>query len=220
MDLTFTVIGLGRIGAIVARELVERGHRVVGIGKSADESTSIPGRYDVHRCDIDDEARMIALMAGSDAVFNAISPNLASPGTYGSQIEAVIRETKAAGVPRLLSIIGSSSVLVNTGVKLAETDYFDETNRVFYLNICASEEIYFQERELDWACITPPAFMEDFEPVLRTYRKRYDGHLLAIDDESPRYFEVSWISLTDFAYACADELETPTAHHQRVSIGY
>jgi len=220
MGMRFAVVGLGRIGARTAKELVKRGHHVVGIDKFADGSTSIPDKYDVHRCEISHKDEMIRLMKGSDAVFNAISPNLEHPETYGVFITSIMSQTKKAGVPRLLSVIGSSSALVNTGERLVYSDYFDETNRIFYLNICESEELYSKEKELDWGCITPPAFMENPEPVRRQYRKRYDGHIVALNDSSPCYWEVSWISLSDFAFACADELEMPTVHRQRVCIGY
>lgn len=218
--MRITLIGLGRVGKIAAQELVARGHYVVGIDKFADESTTIAGKMEVHKCDIEDTGKMVSHMEGSDAIFNAISPNLEHPESYREYILAMFDQTKKAGVSRFLSIIGSSSIIVNTGEKLVYSDYFEETNRIFYLNICETEEIYQKETELDWACITPAAFMELYEPVLRTYRKSYDDHLVTTDESSMRYFEVSEISLTDFAYACCDELETPTAHHQRICVAY
>lgn len=215
-----SIIGLGRVGSIAASELKTRGHYVVGIDKIADESEAVAGSYEVYVCEVSKHDEMVKYIKGSDAVFSTIPPDLEHPEIYKGSIQAIIQETKDAGVPRLLSIIGSSSAMVNTGQKLLYTDILDETNRLFFENICEAETVYHEEKNLDWACITPPAFMELYEPVLRKYRKRYDNYIVTMDDTSMKYTEVSRISLTDFAYACCDEIENPTAHHQRICVGY
>jgi putative NADH-flavin reductase len=165
---------------------------------------------------------MIELMRGCDVVFNAIAPRMLQPETYCNSIKLIIEECKAAHVPKLLSVIGSSSALVGKGTPLLESDYFEEANRSFYQSICKSEEIYKHEHELNWGCITPAAFMETDSPVRREYRKG-DDWLIIMDgtpDGSEAYFDNSQISLMDFAYACVDELEKDEIHRRRCCVGY
>lgn len=216
------IIGVrGRIGYRTAIESIRRGHCVIGVGTSVDELYSIPG-FEQHRRDVSERERMIELMRGCDVVFNAIAPRTFQPETYCDNIKHIIAGCKAAGVPKLLSIIGSSSALVGPGTRLLESDYFEESNRDFYENICQSEEIYASEHELDWGCITPAAFMECDTPVRREYRKG-DDWLVIMDgtpEGSPAYFDTSQISLMDFAYACVDELEKNEIHRRRCCVGY
>lgn len=219
--LTIAVIGAcGRIGSRAIKEAEARGHTVVGIDPRAEEKKT--GLVSLYPCAIEDTERMTQLLTGCDAVFNAIAPNTLHPELYGESIRLIMDECKAAGVKKLLSIIGSSSALLPDGRKLLETDYFEEANRSFYENICKSEEIYEQEKELNWGCITPAAFMELDEPVLRRYRMG-DDYLIIMQDadqESEAYFDTSKISLSDFAFACVDELENDKIHHRRCCVGY
>ncbi|MBR0597776.1 NAD(P)-dependent oxidoreductase [Sinanaerobacter chloroacetimidivorans] len=220
--MKFVIVGVsGRIGSRAAKEAVSRGHQVIGIDAFA--KGEIEG-VEIHQCAIEEFDKMVGLMAGADAVLNAIAANMEHPERYGKSIQFIIDECKAARVPKLLSIIGSSSALCPNGTKLIESDYFEEANRIFYENICKSEEVYEHEKELNWGCITPAAFMELPEPILKKYRMGDDYLVImdepGIDKNSEAYFDISKISLTDFAYACVDELENDRIHQRRCCVGY
>lgn len=220
--MKFFIIGVrGRVGYRAAIEAIRRGHEVVGIGTRVDELYSIPG-FQQQRCDVANQEKLVRFMRGCDAVFNAIAPRTFQPSAYGDSIRQIISACKAASIPKLLSVIGSSSALVGKNTRLLETDYFEEANREFYESICESEEIYTDEKDLDWGCITPAAFMELDTPVRREYR-RGDDRLVIMDgtpEGSEAYFDFSQISLMDFAYACVDELERNQIHHRRCCVGY
>ncbi len=217
------IVGVGgRIGSLAAKEALARGHDVIGVDV-VNVKSAIDG-IETHLCAIEDFDMMVELLEGVDAVLNAIAPNMEHPEQYAQVIQSIIDECKIAKVPKLLSIIGSSSALCPNGKKLIESDYFEEANRVFYENICKSEEVYEHEKNLNWGCITPAAFMELWEPVLHKYRIG-DDHLVIMNDpdtdpSSEAYFDTSKISLTDFAYACVDELENDTIHQRRCCVGY
>ncbi len=211
----------GRIGSRTAKELIIRGHTVVGIDPIS--GVSLDG-VEMHQCAIEEFDRMVEIFIGADAVFNAIAASMDHPEKYGPSIQLIIDECKTAKIPKLLSIIGSSSALCPNGTKLIESDYFEEANRIFYENICKSEEVYEHEKVLNWGCITPAAFMELPEPVLSTYRIGDDYLMImdepGIDKTSEAYFDISKISLTDFAFACTDELENDMIHQRRCCVGY
>jgi len=211
----------GRVGSIAALEACGRGHTVIGIDQTIDSNITHE-KLTMYRSSIEEIDQMMELLTDCGAVLNAIAPSTLYPEKYSETIQTLIEICKAAKVPKLLSIIGSSSAILPDGRRLLETDYFEEANRNFYLNICESEKIYEQEVELNWGCITPAAFMELREPILRKYRMGDDRLVImeSAPDGCEAYFEISQISLSDFAYACVDELENDTIHQRRCCVGY
>lgn len=220
--MKIAVVGaMGRLGSRTAKEAARRGHAITAIDPRADLSKS-DSSITYYACGTEDHDNLVSLFTGCDAVFNAIAPNTLAPENYPVSIRQIIAACKTAGVPKLLSIMGSCSAILPDGRKMLETDYFEESNRSFYESIEHSDEIYKEEPDFNWACITPPAFMELDEPILHKYRIS-DDHMVILETADPKneaYFDTSMMSQSDFAYAAVDELENDNFHQCRFCVGH
>ena len=199
------LIGIGgRVGSRVATELLVRGHSVTGIERTP---ASVPARAGVtlRQGDASQPSILAPLIAGHDAVVSASRFGSSDPG-------ALIAAVKKAGVKRLLVVGGAGSLEVAPGKALVETAWFPEAYKAESQAGGKFLEALRKETDVDWTFLSPSA---EFAPGARTGKFRLGGDQLLVDAKGK-----SWISMEDFAIAFVDELERPTHHRQRFTVGY
>jgi uncharacterized protein len=188
----------GNLGRLVVAEAERRGIDVVPGGTDSD----VP-----------------SVVSGADVVVVVFPASIADPASYPAQLQAVFAAASAAGVRRVVGLIGSAGALTAHGERLVDTDYFAETTRHFYQSVHVAWDVY-RTCPLDWVAFVPAARMQIHLPARAAYRTRTDERLVTTDETSRRYFDVSQISYADCALAIVDELERPRFSRVFVSLGW
>ena len=200
----------GYTGGNIARELVARGHEVVGVARDAAKLTD-PGITPLAG-DLTDSDFFAKAIAGADVAVLAVhhrNPSVAE------MLPALLAATSASGV-RLAVIGGAGSLHVSEGgPRLIDTPEFPDAYKP---EAGAAAESLYTLRELnhgDWFFISPAGGYGKFAPGERTGKYRLGGDTLVVDTEGK-----SFIGGEDFAIAVADEIETPKHRNQRFTVGY
>ena len=210
----------GNLGRELVRENLRRGHVLRGIAPTGSVADLDPAAELSHGA-AGDRDLLCRVFRGADVILPVFPPALDDPWRYPEDIRTVLDCAKAAGVPRVVALLGSSGAKVSTGERLVETDYFQETTRHFYLNIHDSWDIFRREKELDWTVVVPAARMQvHMASHGGRYRTRTDEYLVTTDEASRQYFEVSQISYADCACAMWDEVEQHRHSGRFVTVGY
>ncbi|MGI5936019.1 MAG: NAD(P)-dependent oxidoreductase [Oscillospiraceae bacterium] len=209
----------GNLGRPFCRQAIDRGHTVRCVAPHI-ERAQLPPEVELFRGSALDSGVLMEAFKGADVVVPVFPANLKNPWSYPDEHRNVIRCAKAAGVKRIVALLGSSGAKVNLGCSLVETDYFAETTRHYYLNIHDTWDVYRNEKGIEWAVIVPAARMQTHIPDRKTYRLRTDEYLVVEDEESLLYFDVSQISYGDCAKALLDEIETGAHSGCFVTVGY
>ena len=194
----------GNVGSRIVTELLNRGHKVTGIVRHPEKLQPHEG-LSAARGDANDEAQLVPLVRGHDAVISAVKFQLVDP-------KSLIQSIKQSGVKRLLVVGGAGSLEVAPGVQLVDTPDFPEAYKPEALAGRDFLNVLRGEQELDWTFLSPSA---EFVPGQRTgkFRLGTDQLLVGSNGESK-------ISMEDFAIGFVDELETPRHSLQRFTIGY
>jgi putative NADH-flavin reductase len=185
-------------------ELLNRGHQVTGIVRHPEELQPHEG-LSVERGDANDEAQLVPLLQGHDAIISAVKFQFVDP-------KSLIQSVKQSGVKRLLVVGGAGSLEVAPGVQLVDTPDFPEAYKPESLAGREFLNTLRGELDLNWSFLSPSA---EFVPGKRTgkFRLGRDRLLVASNGESK-------ISMEDFAIAFVDELETPRHSRERFTVGY
>ncbi len=194
----------GNVGSRILTELLNRGHRVTGIVRHPEKLLRHDGLI-AKQGDINDEAGLITLLAGHDAIISAVKFLWANP-------RSLIGAVKEARVKRLLVVGGAGSLEVSPGVQLVDSADFPPAYKPEarasrdFLNLLRGEE------QLDWTFLSPSAL---FVPGERTGKFCLGTDRLLVNTKGD-----SKISFEDYAIALVDELETPRHSRQRFTVGY
>jgi uncharacterized protein len=194
----------GRVGSRLLAEALRRGHQVTGIVPDPEKlppSTGLAAK----RGDVNDEAGLLELVSGHDAVISAVRFVLMDP-------RILIRAVKRANVDRLLVVGGAGSLNVAPGLQLVDTEGFPAEFKAEALAGRDFLHLLGAERELSWTLLSPSAL---FEPGERTSKFRLGKDQLLVDDKGE-----SRVSMEDFAIAMIDELEACRHVGERFTVGY
>ncbi|HEY5304987.1 MAG TPA: hypothetical protein VIJ86_13170 [Acidimicrobiales bacterium] len=82
-------------------------------------------------------------------------------------------------------------------------------------HIAVLEALTSSTSDVDWFYVSPPATFGAYAPGERTGTYRTSDDILLVDAEGN-----SSISGADYAIAFVDEIETPTHHRARFTVGY
>src|SRR5215216_6005852 len=108
--------GDGHVARRIAREALDRGHRVTGVVRDATTFQSYDDRMRVVEGDATDPKSVAKVSLGADAIVNAISPRPSASGRPASSLadsaRAIITGAKQAGVKRLVVVGGAGSLEV------------------------------------------------------------------------------------------------------------
>ncbi|WP_316823614.1 NAD(P)-dependent oxidoreductase [Pedobacter gandavensis] len=207
----------GFVGAQLLTELLNRGHEVTGIVRTAANVKEKNALLTVKAVDVLNVKDLSEAIKGADAVISAFNAGWTNPNLYDDFIagsEAIQQAVKDAGVKRLIVIGGAGSLFIN-GNQLVDGPDFPADYKAGataardYLNTIRNEE------ELDWTFFSPAIEMH---PGIATGRTG----VYRLGAESPVFDEAgrSSLSVQDLAVAIVDELEQPKHLKQRFTAGY
>jgi hypothetical protein len=152
----------------------------------------------------------------TEAVISAYNPGWTNPNIYEDTLRIypiILEGVKISGAKRLLITGGAGSLFVSPGLRLMDSGALPEA----YLPGVKSLASFFletlsNEKYLDWVFFSPAGILE---PGLRTAKFRLGKDNLIVNEKGE-----SRISLQDYDVAMVDELEKPTHHQERFTIGY
>lgn len=207
----------GFVGSHLLTELLNRGHVVTGIVRTAENVKESNAHLTVKAVDVLNTQELSEAIKGSDAVISAFNAGWTNPNLYDDFIagsEAIQKAVKDAGLKRLIVIGGAGSLFINDKQLVDGPDFPAEykagaTAARDYLNTLKKDE------ELDWTFFSPAIEMHPGITTGRTGKYR-------LGTESPVFDEAgrSSLSVQDLAVAIVDELEQPKYLKQRFTAAY
>ncbi|WP_316746014.1 NAD(P)-dependent oxidoreductase [Pedobacter gandavensis] len=207
----------GFVGSHLLTELLNRGHQVTGIVRTAAHVKEKNAQLTVKEVDVLNTVELSEAIKGSDAVISAFNAGWTNPNLYVDFIagaEAIQKAVKDAGIPRLIVIGGAGSLFINDQQLVDGPDFPADykagaTAARDYLNIIK------QETELDWTFFSPAIEMHPGITSGRTGQYR-------LGSENPVFDEAGRCSLSvqDLAVVIVDELEQAKHLKQRFTAGY
>ena len=198
--MKIAIIGAtGNVGQRLIKEASDRGHYVKAISRSASGQDAMA--LDLHEVD-----RLAEAIKDADAVILSVRFQDTDP-------TKVVEAMRKAGKTRLGIVGGAASLMNQDNVRLLDTPGFPD-----FIAVEAKPAAEFLDwmrknaSDLDWVFISPSMM---FGPGERTGKfRRGKHHLLTAEDGK------SHISYEDFSIAMLDELENPTVHGDRFTVGY
>lgn len=200
----------GFIGTAILNEALNRGHEVTAIVRNPEKITVKSAHLTVKAADATDEAALVPLFTGNQAVISAYSAH--DTDTYVKAINAIIGATKKAGIKRLIAVSGAGSLEIAPGVQLLDTPQFPAEWKA---GATATREAFYvirQQNDLDWTVISPAMVIA---PGERTGKFRLGKDQVVFNEKGE-----SNISTADYAVALINELEQPQHIKQRFTLAY
>lgn len=205
----------GYVGSALLSEALSRGINVIAAVRNPDKIEIKNPLLKVVKVDVSSSESVAEIAEGADAVISAYNPGWKNPNIYEETLKnnaSILDGVKKSGVKRFLMVGGAGTLFVAPGVRLMNGDLpaslkdgIVSLGR-FYLDTLANE------KELDWVFLSPAA---NLVPGERTGKYRLGKDNLVVDDKGE-----STISVQDYAKAMIDELETPSHHFERFTLGY
>lgn len=214
MSKTLIVGATGFTGTNIARELLSRGHEVVGLARHP-EANKV-SEVTVFEGSVTDEAALDAALDGVDTVILATRHGEIVPGAETSTIVAPLAEKLGTRGIRLGVIGGAGSLFVSEGgPRLLDTPDFPDAYKGEATAALRSLEALQATTGTDWFYLSPAGMYGSFAPGERrgTYREAVDT--LVVDSGGK-----SSIGGEDLAIAVVDEIEQKKHHNRRFTIGY
>ena len=214
--LLFGVTGF--TGGNIARELISRGHEVLGAARSIVDA-AVPDGVIAVAANIFDEDAIAALAEDVDVIAVAIAP-LTDDGPISDAVPGLLAVAEQRGAR--LGIVGGASSLLRTpdGPRIFDDGFPEEWKpgaqaHIDTLDALRASGTAASESPVDWFVLSPAESYGSYVPGTRrgTYRTGTD---VVVADADGR----SFIGGEDFAIAFVDELENPTHHRMRFTVGY
>jgi hypothetical protein len=206
----------GFIGSAILNEALERGHKIVAIVRHPEKIKTVNKNLVARQCDVSSADTVAEVCKGAEAVISAYNPGWKNPEiaeettrVYRSILEGVRR----SGISRFLVVGGAGSLFIAPGKRLMDSGIIPESFLPairalagFYLNDLMAEKV------IDWVFFSPAGLIE---PGERTNKFRLGKDDMIVNEKGE-----SRISVQDYAVAMIDELEKPSHHKERFTIGY
>jgi uncharacterized protein len=206
----------GFVGSAILKEALNRGHKVKAVVRNPSKITLKHQHLIIEKGDVSSSELVQKLCKGADVVISAYNPGWTNPNIVNDTLEiypSIIEGVKKSGVKRFLAVGGAGSLFVSPGLRLMDAGIIPEAYipavkalASIYLNNLASENT------LDWVFFSPAATIA---PGERTGIFRLGKDDMIKDSEGN-----SGISVEDYAVAMINELENPSHHRERFTIGY
>ncbi|KIF77397.1 NADH-flavin reductase [Streptomyces sp. 150FB] len=216
--MRITVFGAaGNTGSRIVAEALARGHEVTAVVRDSARFLQLPAGASPRVGDAADVNDVVQLGAGQDVVIGATRPPAGSEGELAAVAEALLTGLAGSGA-RLLVVGGAGSLTVpgsDCTLVVDDPTYVLPAWRDIAL-ACNDQLAVFRGGNdsggVDWVYLSPPAILE---PGERTGSYRLGADELLVDAAGN-----SAISMEDFAVALLDEIETPSRHRTRFTVGY
>jgi uncharacterized protein len=217
--MKLAVIGAsGFVGSVVVQEALDRGHQVTAIARNPEKITAKGDKLSIAEADVYNEAQLVEVLKGHDAVISAYNPGWSNPNIFEETLaggKAVQEAVKKSGVKRLLVVGGGGSLFIAPGVQLVDTPEFPEAYKAGALALRDYLNVIKEEKDLDWTFLSPAIEMHQGTSGERkgTYRKGGENPVFNKEGRSI-------ISVEDMALAILEEVEHPQHIRQRFTVGY
>ena len=206
----------GFVGSAVLNELVSRGHKVTAVVRNI-EKLAKSDLVDAVKEDVANVDAIAKLAEGKDAIISAYNPGWTNPDIATLITEnypKILGAAKKSGVERLLIVGGAGTLFCAPGLRVVDSGAIPEEIMGgvrplgdFYLNTLMNEN------DIDWVFFSPAGVFDQEGKKTGNYRLGKDD--LIVDAEGN-----SHISVQDYADAMVNELEKPSHHKERFTIGY
>lgn len=227
---TIIVFGAtGFAGGNIARELADRGHRVIGVSRSitpavvtsidsAEEGSPAENAIEARPGSVFDESFVRTLVEEEQptAIVIALRFDPASGGNLGERFTGLLALAEEHSL-RVGVIGGAGSLLVTEGgPRFVDTMELPEEWKGEVLAAADALEVLRADNSgADWFFVSPAAGFGHPNPGERTGTYRLGGDVLLSDDAG-----VSYVSGADLAVAIADEIDHPVHHRTRFTVAY
>ncbi len=204
--------GSGFVGSAIRKEALARGYKVNAIVRNIGRLDADTPNMNVIKADVTDEERLVKLLQGTTNLISAFSPGKNNPNVYTELLAgylSLMRATKRAGIKRILIVGGAGTLFVKPGVTVLDAGLIPDGVRSharFYI------DYLMKESDIDWVFFSPARMIVHGERT-GIYRLGKDDLIVGDNGESR-------ISVEDYAKAMIDELEQPSHHQERFTIGY
>ena len=210
----------GFVGAPILAEALSRNtHDITAIVRHPERLAQHP-RLTAKACDVNDTAALTAALRGHHAVIHAYHAGrvVSSDAIYAQTVRghrSIINAVKGAGIGRLLCVGGAASLKTAEGVEYINSPMWNKAFDPYKPAVLATRALYYllkEEPTLDWVFLAPSVMLR---PGTRTGRFRKGLDHVLFDRAGD-----SHITLQDYAVEMNDELDTPTHHQKRFTVGY
>jgi putative NADH-flavin reductase len=205
MSMKIALIGAtGNVGQRLTKEATSRGHEVTAISRNPDPAKT-PGAKGV-ALDLHDDNSLAEAIKGHDAAILSVRHQ-------NTDITRVVWALRKAGLKRIAIVGGAASLMNDKNIRLIDTPGFPEAIAVEARPAAnALDWLRKNADDLDWAFVSPSMMLG---PGERTGKFRKGKHHLLVAEDGK-----SSISYEDLSVAVLDELETPSVHADRFTVGY
>lgn len=216
MKKTALIGASGFVGSAILKELLSRGYHVEALVRNPENVKVENTRLTVKKVDVADTKALASDLKGYDTVISAYNTGWTNPDIYNLTLQnypRIVEAAKEASVKRLLIVGGAGTLFCAPGLRVVDSgvipaEIMDGVKSLgkFYLDTLNNE------KSIDWVFFSPAGSLEPGEAT-GTYRLGKDD--LIVDNEGK-----SRITVGDYAKAMVDELENPSHHQERFTIGY
>ena len=216
MKKTALIGASGFVGSTILKELLSRGYEVEALVRNPENVKVNNPHLTVKKVDVADTKALAADLKGYDTIISAYNPGWTNPNIYNLTLQnypRILEAAKEAGVKRLLIVGGAGTLFCAPGLRVVDSGAIPaeimggvKSLGKFYL------ETLNNEKDIDWVFFSPAGVLEPGEAT-GTYRLGKDD--LIVDSNGN-----SHITVGDYAKAMVDDLDTPSHHKERFTIGY
>src|ERR1700760_1045164 len=204
----------GYAGGAIARELLDRGHRVVGIARNPGAVAAreqLEGRAGSVYCG----ALLSEVAPGAEAIVLAIRVRQDDGAELATAIPALLKAAEASGA-RIGVVGGAGSLLVaEGGPRVIDAGFPEEYRAEAEAHNRVLAALRAAPTTVDWFYVSPPFGFGAHQPGTRTGTFRLGTDVLITDADGN-----ADVSGADFAIAFADEIEKSAHHQARFTLGY
>lgn len=203
----------GWIGSHIVNEAKARGHEVIALVR--DSSKVDAEGVSVQLFDLQQPlSKISAALAGVDVVIASIGGRAAgNHDIVAATAQKLLSDLPQVGVVRLLWVGGAGSLEVAPGIKLVTVEGFPEEYKGEALAQGEALDLFrASTSKVNWTFVSPAA---EIFPGEKQGAYRVGGDALLSDAEGN-----SKISVSDYALAMIDELESAAHPRQRIGVAY
>jgi len=213
--MQIAIIGVtGYAGGHIADEALTRGHGVIGVSRTPPQMS--PPGLQFRTGSIEDRALLEQLFAEADAVIVAVRSAVDGKPFLVHRV-AELLELAAEHNTRLGFVGGGASLSAYAGgPRLLDAAHRTEhPSREPSSQALVLDALRAADTGADWFYLSPPAGFGADSPGERTGRYRIGRDVMLVGADGK-----ATIGGADFAIALVDELDLPTHHQMRFTVGY
>ena len=206
----------GFVGSAILKEALDRGFKVKAVVRHPEKIKTVHKDLIVRQSDVSSADAVAEVCKGADAVISAYNPGWKNPDIAKETTlvyKAILEGVRKAGVKRFLVVGGAGSLLISPGKRIMDSGLIPES---YLPAVRALADVYLidltAEKSIDWVFFSPAGIIE---PGQRTGKFRLGKDDMIVNEKGE-----SKISVQDYAVAMIDEVEKPTHHRERFTIGY